>query len=499
MVTPFFCPALYNAALESRWNLSEGFVKPMSQSPSTPLEIIVLAAGQGTRMNSKLPKMLHPLAGRPLLAHVLDSAVELDPQRVHVVVGHRSDQVVETIQATHPGLEVNWVEQTEQLGTGHAVQQALPAVADDATVLVVFGDVPLITAQTLSACVDRARQGGLALVTADFSDPAQLGRIMRDAAGAITAIVEFKDASAEERAVCEINSGILAAAPGTLQSLLPQVRPHNAQGEFYLTDVVALAVASNVPVHGLKAGCAEEVAGVNDRVQLAELERHYQNDRAKELMRAGVTIADPARLDIRGDVSAGVDCYIDVNVVLEGRVVLGERVVLGPGAVICDTELGDGVHVQAHTVIEGALVAPGCILGPFARIRPGTELGAGVKIGNFVETKKAILGAGAKANHLTYLGDATVGERTNVGAGTVTCNYDGIDKHQTTIGEGVFVGTNSTLVAPLTIEDEAYIGAGSTITSKVGKGDLAVGRGRQRNLQGWVRPDKRKPRKKIKK
>ncbi|MDH3644466.1 MAG: bifunctional UDP-N-acetylglucosamine diphosphorylase/glucosamine-1-phosphate N-acetyltransferase GlmU, partial [Gammaproteobacteria bacterium] len=336
--------------------------------------------------------------------------------------------------------------------------------------------------------------GGIALVTADFPDPAELGRIMRDSGGAIEAIVEFKDASDAQRQVKEINSGIMAAAPGIMQTLLPQVQPHNAQGEYYLTDVVALAVANNVPLSGLKAGCPEEVAGVNDRIQLAELERHFQSQRAEQLMRAGVTIADPARLDIRGDISAGKDCFIDVNVVLEGRVRLGQGVVVGPGVVIRDTELGDGVQVEAHTVIEGALVAPGCTLGPFARIRPGTQLGEGVKIGNFVETKKSVLGAGSKANHLTYLGDATVGEGCNVGAGTVTCNYDGINKHPTTIGDGVFIGTNSTLVAPLDIEDDAYVGAGSTITKKVGKGDLAVGRGRQRNVEGWVRPDKRKAR-----
>ena len=467
----------------------------MPQSDSAPLEIIVLAAGQGTRMSSSLPKMLHPLAGRPLLAHVLDCVARLDPQRIHVVVGHMGEVVREAISASHPQLNVNWVEQSERLGTGHAVMQALPAVVEHSAVLIAFGDVPLITEQTLAGCVAAANaeatEGGLALVTADFPDPAELGRIVRGSGGAIEAIVEFKDASSEQRAIREINSGIMAAAPGVLQSLLPRVRPHNAQGEYYLTDVVALAVASNVPVDGLKAGCPEEVAGINDRAQLAALERYHQRQLAEGLMRGGVTIADPARLDIRGVVSAGVDCFIDINVVLEGRVVLGEGVVVGPGAVIRDTELGDGVVVEAHTVIEGARVAPRCILGPFARIRPGTELGVGVKIGNFVETKKTILGAGSKANHLTYLGDATVGEGCNVGAGTVTCNYDGINKYPTTIGNGVFVGTNSTLVAPLSIEDDAYIGAGSTITTNVAKGDLAVGRGRQRNVQGWVRPDKR--------
>ena len=471
----------------------------MEQPSSNLLEIIVLAAGQGTRMSSTFPKVLHRLAGRPLLAHVLDAASQLNAQRIHVVVGYGGEAVREAIRATNPELDLNWIEQPRQLGTGHAVQQALPAVAQGAEVLVVYGDVPLITPQTLQNCVAKVPVGGLTLVTADVSEPAELGRIMRDGDGAITAIVEFKDAGPEQRAVCEINSGIMAAGPGTLQTLLPRIRADNAQGEYYLTDVVALAVTGNVPVHGIKARCAEEVAGVNDRVQLATLERYYQIDRAQQLMLGGVTIADPARLDIRGEVRAGEDCFIDVNVVLEGRVVLGQGVVIGPGAVICDTELGDGVRVEAHTVIEGALVAADCILGPFARIRPGTELGRGVKIGNFVETKKAVLGAGSKASHLSYLGDATLGEGCNVGAGTVTCNYDGVEKHPTTIGERVFVGTNSTLVAPLIIEDDAYIGAGSTITTRVRQGDLSIGRGRQRNIQGWVRPDERKARKDIKK
>jgi len=469
----------------------------MQEPSSNSLEIIVLAAGQGTRMRSELPKVLHNLAGRPLLAHVLDSVSALNPTRVHVVVGYRGDAVRTAVQAANPAVSVNWVEQAERRGTGHAVQQALPAVAAGAAVLVVFGDVPLITPETLGSCVERARAGGLALVTADFEDPAELGRILRDDAGAIRGIVEYKDATPEHRCIVEINSGILAAAPGVLQSLLPRLRADNAQREFYLTDAVALAVADDIPVAAVEAACAEEVAGINDRVQLAQLERHYQTACAEQLMRSGVTIADPARLDVRGVVDAGEDCFIDVNVVLEGRVRLGKGVIIGPGAVIRDTELGDNVHVQAHTVIDGALVAPGCILGPFARVRPGAEFGPGVKIGNFVEVKKSIIGAGSKASHLAYLGDATVGEGCNVGAGTVTCNYDGIDKHRTTIGDRVFVGTNSTLVAPLTIDDDAYIGAGSTITTTVGKGDLAVGRGRQRNIQGWVRPDRRKERKQI--
>lgn len=456
------------------------------------LEVIVLAAGQGKRMRSQLAKVLHPLAGRPMLVHVLDTLQALEPDKVHVVVGYQGTTVRETL-GDRPG--INWVNQDEQKGTGHAVQQALPGIADDSVVLVVYGDVPLVAANTLAACVATAEQGGLGLVTADFADPAELGRIVRNSAGAITEIVEYQDASPEQRAIHEINSGIIALSATRLKALLGAVQPHNAQGEYYLTDIVALAVQDNMTVQGLKADSAEEVTGVNDRAQLATLERCFQRRQAVRLMSEGVTIADPERIDIRGEVTAEPDCFIDINVVLEGRVTLGAGVSIGPGAVIKDTEIGAGVRIEPHTVIEGARIAPRCVVGPFARIRPGTELGEGVKVGNFVELKKANLGKGTKASHLAYLGDATLGENCNVGAGAITCNFDGIDKNHTEIGNDVFVGSNSTLVAPLEIESEAYVAAGSTVTSRVGKGDLAVGRGRQRNIQGWVRPDKRKPKK----
>ncbi len=463
--------------------------------PDTPgdgqrLEVIVLAAGQGKRMNSKLPKVLHTLAGRPLLAHVLEAAGSLHPHRVHVVVGYGADLVRQALAGSD---EINWVHQAEQQGTGHAVSVAMPEVEEDSLVLVLLGDVPMVSVPTLRRCVSAAQQNVISLVTAEVSDPAQLGRVVRGEKGEVRSIVEASDASEAERAIKEINSGIMAVPAAALRELLAGLSADNAQGEYYLTDIVRLGRARQMQVVASVAPTYEEVAGINDRAQLAALERCYQADLARRLMEGGVTLADAARLDIRGEVTTGVDCFVDVNVVFTGHVVLGDDVRIGPGCVITDSEIGSGVCVHAHTVVEGAVVAAGCTLGPFARIRPGTQLGEDVKIGNFVETKKARLGRGTKASHLTYLGDVELGEDCNVGAGTVTCNYDGVSKHQTVIGDRVFVGTNSTLVAPIEIDDDAYLGAGSTITSKVNKGDLAVGRARQRNIQGWVRPDRRKP------
>lgn len=458
-----------------------------SQTSSASVEVVILAAGQGTRMRSKLPKVLHPLAGKPLLQHVLDTASVLKPKAMHVVIGHQADRVRGAIPC-----DVKWAEQTEQLGTGHAVQQALPDVDDASVVLVLYGDVPMVSQDTLERCVASAAAGNLGLITADFDDPAQLGRIIRNGAGAIQEIVEFKDASEEQRAIQEINSGIMALNGGVLKRLLSEVKTDNAQGEYYLTDTIALAVANNIEVEGLKAERPEEVTGVNDRLQLAELERVYQMDRAEELMRGGATLADPSRVDVRGSVQAGQDCFIDANVIFVGDVVLGEGVRIASGCVITDSVLGDNVQVHANTLVEGARVAADCALGPFARIRPGSDLDEGVKIGNFVELKKSKLGKGSKASHLTYIGDATIGADCNIGAGTVTCNYDGISKHKTQIGDRVFVGTNSTLVAPIEIAQDAFVAAGSTITTNVPDETLAVGRGKQRNINGWVRPDRRK-------
>ena len=451
------------------------------------LEVVVLAAGAGTRMRSRTPKVLHPLAGRPLLAHVLDTAVELEPDRCHVVVGDQADEVKAYF---HGESRVSWVLQKPRLGSGHAAAQALPAVADDATVLVLLGDVPLVRAETLTQCVAAAGEG-VALVTIDLPDPSGFGRILRRD-GQIVGIVEDADASPEQLAITEINTGILAAPKAVLDALLRTLDRDNKQGEYYLTDIVGKAERRAIAVTGIDGRVPEEVMGVNDRAQLAQLERYYQRGLANELMGHGVAVMDPARLDIRGRLKAGRDCVIDVGVVFEGDVTLGEGVEVGPGCVIRDSVLGDAVEVQPMSYIDGAVIASGCRIGPYARLRPGTELAESVHIGNFVETKKASLGAGAKANHLAYLGDADVGAGTNVGAGAITCNYDGVDKHRTEIGENVFIGTNSTLVAPLTIDDEAYVGAGSTITKTVAREDLAIGRGRQRNIQGWTPPAKRR-------
>ena len=452
-------------------------------------EVVVLAAGAGTRMRSTLPKVLHPLGGRPLLAHVLDTALGLEPSRVHVVVGEQADQV-KACFADYPG--VSWALQKPARGTGHAVGSALPSVADDATVLVLFGDAPFTTADTAGRCIREAGDG-VALATVHLDDPTGFGRILRDDDDRIVGIVEERDASEVEKSITEANTGILAASKALLEDLIGALRADNDQGEYYLTDVVALAVGRGLRVTTVTAD-AEESLGVNDHAQLARLERVYQRRVASRLMAGGVTLMDPGRIDVRGSLRAGRDCVVDVNVVFEGEVILGEGVRIGPGCVIRDSVLGDGVSIEAMSAIDGASVAAGCRIGPFARLRPGTELGESVHIGNFVETKKANLGAGTKANHLAYLGDASVGEGSNIGAGAVTCNYDGVDKHRTEIGDGVFVGTNATLVAPLVVEDEAYIGAGSTITTKVGRRDLAVGRSRQRNIRGWTPPAKRKPR-----
>jgi bifunctional UDP-N-acetylglucosamine pyrophosphorylase/glucosamine-1-phosphate N-acetyltransferase len=472
-------------------------VKNNVNNLDTSLEVIVLAAGQGTRMRSALPKVLHPIAGQPMLAHVLDTALGLNAARIHVVVGHQADAVRQAVasEARFDAAPINWVTQAEQNGTAHAVAQALPAVADASVVLVTYADVPLVSSETLARCVTAAAQAAepaLALVTAEFDDPAQLGRIVRDVSGDIQAIVEFADADENQRTIREINSGILALGGQAMKEMVARIEPHNAQGEYYLTDLIAMAVAEHTPVRGLVSQRPAEVSGINDRVQLAEAERLFQARAARALMRQGVTMADPARVDIRGNINAGEDCFIDINVVLEGEVRLGSGVRIGPGSVIRDSALADGVTVEAHTLVEGADVAARCALGPFARIRPGTVLGEEVRIGNFVETKKARLGRGTKASHLTYLGDATLGEDCNVGAGTVTCNYDGIDKHPTEIGDNVFVGTNSTLVAPIEIGSDSFVAAGSTVTTRVDDGDLAVGRGKQRNISGWTRPDRRK-------
>jgi bifunctional UDP-N-acetylglucosamine pyrophosphorylase/glucosamine-1-phosphate N-acetyltransferase len=451
------------------------------------LHVVILAAGQGTRMKSDRPKVLQPLAGRPLLAHVLGRALGLGAHATHVVYGYGGDAV----PAAFPEAQVDWVLQAEQLGTGHAVAQAMPQIPDDATVLVLYGDVPLIEAATLMPLVVAARAGGLALLSVRLDDPAGYGRILRNAAGRVVRIVEQKDARPEELAITEVNTGVLAAPAARLRAWLAGLSNANAQGEYYLTDIVALAVADGVRVEATLAPTVVEVLGVNDRAQLAELECILRGRIAAELMAAGVTFADPGRLDVRGRLACGRDVFIDVNAVFSGVVELGDGVSIGPNAFIRDSRLGAGCVVQANTVIDGAEVGPDCELGPFARIRPGTRLASGVKIGNFVEIKKSQVGPGSKVNHLSYVGDTQIGRRVNVGAGTITCNYDGANKHCTVIGDEAFIGSNTSLVAPVEIGAGATIGAGSTISRDAPPGKLTLERSQQTTMEGWQRPVKK--------
>ena len=453
-----------------------------------PLHVVILAAGQGKRMKSRLPKVLHRLAGRTLLEHVVATTRELDPAAIHTVYGHGGQQVPNA----HPDLGVQWVEQREQRGTGHAVEQAMPAIPDEATVLVLVADVPLIDADTLRDTVAAAGEGSLALITVQVEDPRGYGRILRGSDGRVVGIVEDRDASDSERSVKEINTGILAAGAASLRGWLRRIDESNAQGERYLTDVIALAVADGVGVISVSPGAVEEVLGVNDRSQLAKLERHYQRRQAEQLMRDGVTIVDPARLDIRGEVDIGRDVSLDVNVILEGKVVIAEGASIGPNCVIKDAEIGPDSEIHANTVIEQATVGAGCRIGPYARLRPGTTLAEDVHIGNFVEVKNTRVGRRSKANHLTYLGDSQVGKDVNVGAGTITCNYDGAEKHTTVIEDGVFVGSGVELVAPITVHAGATIGAGATVTKDVASGVLSVNRGRQTTIENWARPTKKK-------
>lgn len=449
------------------------------------LEIVILAAGQGTRMRSALPKVLHPIAGNSMLGHVIHSARQLDPQRIHVVIGHGAEAVRERLAAD----DLNFVLQDQQLGTGHAVAQAVPFIESD-TVLILYGDVPLIEVETLQRLLKQAAPQQLGLLTVELDDPTGYGRIVRDAAGKVTAIVEQKDANAAERAITEGNTGILAVPSQRLGDWLGRLSNNNAQGEYYLTDVIAMAVSDGLVVATEQPHDAMEVQGANDRKQLAELERHYQLRAARRLMAQGVTLRDPTRFDVRGEVTVGRDILIDINVILEGKVVIEDDVVIGPNCVIKDSSLRKGVVIKANSHIEGAILGEGSDAGPFARLRPGTVLEARAHVGNFVELKNAHMGEGAKAGHLTYLGDAEIGARTNIGAGTITCNYDGANKWKTVLGEDVFIGSNNSLVAPVGISSGATTAAGSTITQNVDNAQLAVGRARQKNIDGWKRPEK---------
>ncbi|ESQ97905.1 bifunctional N-acetylglucosamine-1-phosphate uridyltransferase/glucosamine-1-phosphate acetyltransferase [Stutzerimonas chloritidismutans AW-1] len=449
------------------------------------LDIVILAAGQGTRMRSALPKVLHPVAGKSMLGHVIDTARALQPKSIQVVIGHGAEQVRQRLT----GDDLAFVVQAEQLGTGHAVAQALPNLSAE-RVLILYGDVPLIEADTLQRLLQKVGPEQLALLTVKLDDPTGYGRIVRDARGEVQAIVEHKDASDEQKAIREGNTGILAVPGSRIGEWLGRLSNSNAQGEYYLTDVIAMAVADGLRVATEQPLDAMEVQGANDRIQLAELERHYQQRAARRLMARGVTLRDPARFDLRGEVEVGRDVLIDVNVVLEGTVVIEDDVQIGPNCVIKDSTLRRGAIVKANSHLEGAVVGESADCGPFARLRPGSVLGAKAHVGNFVELKNATLGDGAKAGHLSYLGDAEIGARTNIGAGTITCNYDGANKFRTVMGEDVFIGSNSSLVAPLNLGDGATTGAGSTITEDVPSHTLGLGRGRQRNIEGWQRPKK---------
>ena len=452
-----------------------------------PLAVVILAAGQGKRMVSDLPKVLHPVGGRPLLAHVLETAGELDASMRCVVYGH-GGAAVKASFADSAG--VVWVEQAEQLGTGHAVIQALPQLDDTGVTLVLYGDVPLIRSETLRPLVAAAGQGRLALLTVELSDPSGYGRIVRDTQGQVLQIVEEKDATPEQRGLREINTGILAVNTAQLRAWATQFNQHNAQGEYYLTDVVKLAVRDGVHIEALSVTEPEQVLGVNDRVQLAQLERFYQRQHAERLMRAGVTLLDPARLEVRGTVTTGRDISIDVNVVLEGTVRLGNRVQIGPFCVLRDAVIGDDVVILSHSRIESAEIGQGCQIGPYARLRPGAMLAAGAHIGNFVEIKQSSIGPGSKVNHLTYIGDATIGAGVNVGAGTITCNYDGANKHRTVIDDGAFIGSNSSLVAPVRVGKGATVGAGSAVGRDVADGSLCLTRAPRKDVPNWERPVK---------
>jgi bifunctional UDP-N-acetylglucosamine pyrophosphorylase/glucosamine-1-phosphate N-acetyltransferase len=451
-----------------------------------PLDVVVLAAGQGKRMRSSLPKVLHPLGGRPLLAHVLDTAHALGARRTIVVHGHGA----EAVRAAVGDGQVQWVLQAEQLGTGHAVQQALPHLGSDAQVLILYGDVPLVRVATLKRLLEAASDG-VAILTTELDDPQGYGRIVRSGAGGVQRIVEEKDASAEERAIGEINAGLMALDARRLAGWLAGLGNRNAQKEYYLTDVVSFAVNEGVPVSAVKVAEPLEVSGVNSKRDLALLERAYQRREAERLLDDGVSLADPARVDVRGTLECGNDVAIDVNCVFVGRVRLGNGVRIGPNCVLRNVTVGDGTEVLAFSHLEDSEIGARCRVGPFSRLRPGVNLGDEVHIGNFVELKASRLARGAKANHLSYIGDSEVGQRVNVGAGTITCNYDGAAKHRTIIEDDCFIGSDTTLVAPVRVARGSYIGAGSTISKDTPEGQLTVARARQVTIPGWSRPKKK--------
>lgn len=451
-----------------------------------PLKVIILAAGKGTRMKSSMPKVLHRVAEKPMVEHVVDAASSLGAEKTVLVIGHGADQVRATVTR-----DVEYVEQTEQLGTGHAVQQALPMLNPDDTVLIGYGDVPLTKPDTFKQLIDDVTDSNISLLTVIMEDPTGYGRILRDTSGNVTGIVEQKDATPEQLLVKEGNTGILAARASALNELLGRIDNNNAQQEYYLTDIFALAVKQGMTITTHQPDHEWETAGVNSRLQLAELERIYQLNQADELMTAGVTLRDPARIDVRGNLTVGQDSLIDINCVFEGQVTIGEGVSIGPNCVITNSTIAAGTVIKANTIIEDSVVGENCTLGPFARLRPGAELAAEAHIGNFVEIKKSKISKGSKVNHLSYVGDSTVGENVNIGAGTITCNYDGANKHQTIIEDGVFIGSCTQLIAPVKVGKNAVVGAGSTITKEVAANQLAFTRAPLKTVENWSRPTKK--------
>ncbi|MBI2785095.1 MAG: bifunctional UDP-N-acetylglucosamine diphosphorylase/glucosamine-1-phosphate N-acetyltransferase GlmU [Legionella longbeachae] len=456
------------------------------------LQIIILAAGQGKRMYSNIPKVLHQIAGKPMLTRVVETAQQLNPDVIHVIYGHGGEQLKNSL----PDLPVHWVNQKEQLGTGHAVMQALPFIPSKTQVLILSADVPLIQINTLRALVECGNSANpsksvLALLVAHLEDPSGLGRIIRDNQGEVSIIVEEKDANEQEKNVKEIYAGICCALSDDLVNWLPMLGNDNAQSEYYLTEIIALAVARKTSIKTLGTNDIAEIQGVNNRLQLQQLERVWQLRQAEKLLQQGVTIADANRFDLRGELTCGKDVFIDVNCVFSGRVVIGDGCIIGPNCILTDVTLGAGCEVYANSVLEESQIANECMIGPFARLRAGTQLAKKCKIGNFVETKKALFDEGTKASHLSYLGDVSLGKNVNVGAGTITCNYDGVNKHQTIIEEGVFIGSDTQLVAPVTVGAYATIGAGSTIRRNVPPGELTLTESKQKTLYGWKRPVKK--------
>ncbi|MBF39417.1 MAG: bifunctional N-acetylglucosamine-1-phosphate uridyltransferase/glucosamine-1-phosphate acetyltransferase [Idiomarinaceae bacterium] len=451
------------------------------------LRVVILAAGKGTRMRSDLPKVLHKVANKPMVEHVIDTARSLKPEAINLIYGHGGEQLQNTIQ----GDDLTWVEQREQLGTGHAVQQVIPYLKDDEKVVILYGDVPLLTESTLIKLLTATQTTELGLLTMTLDDPNGYGRIVRNTDKQVTGIVEQKDANAEQLAIQEVNTGIMIADGVELKAWLENLSNDNAQKEYYLTDIIAMAAEQGVTIATAQPDATYEVEGANNRQQLAQLERAFQRRQADELMTQGVTLIDPARFDCRGKLTVGNDVTFDINVVIEGDVTIGNNVTVEPNCVIKDAIIGDNTVIRANSHIEGATVANNCKVGPFARLRPGAELADEAQVGNFVEMKKSRLGKGSKASHLTYLGDAQVGEYANIGAGTITCNYDGVNKFLTEIGNGAFIGSNSSLVAPVKIGNNATVGAGSVVTREVADEELAVARGKQRNISGWQRPQKK--------